>query len=669
MVNEAQISNLLDPLADYWGLSLFPQTSGVYTNPSKPYNPADDIDATHNHLRSMALRSPNKLMEQAKSIRDGNPELFNSKIPDHMASNEKNQDGAEKAKENPRERRPALGRKRARFSLNPNISQPNEILEPILDIDKLKDPEEFFKEFERIENAKREIQKQLGGNSSQNDIATNTRQRRPGILGNNQRRSVKYKHLYPSIDSNNNEHAFSSQESFESGSIRSGNQSLQETEADAASQQMQSAGSSAVEDEKLKGILDGLLHSNYEDLEGDGAIGLLQESLQIKPIVLKKLSFPKFPDNQMIGLKSFGGNLSKPRKALSEIDNLLKEMNNKTPMKLGQDAESNMQHLASPTPPKSPFAAFSLLQKRILQSKPLTDQFSAIDSDHLSARNSSPTDKMNFESGFADSGERPLRFSDEMKSLLSEDAAVSKQSTLEMAIGVFDTTSEKVVEDNSSKADIGINEGSKESNVGMEDNTEGCDMDNMIAGDMISYKGNDQANGLCEIENKAEDAHEVVPSAQPDDPEPNLVEPVDQSSVARMEAGPVDGSTVAPYYGSEQHMEEMADRSELSTDKQRKGKLRPRRERWSKELTRRQSLAGAGTSWTGEVRRSTRIKFRPLEYWRGERPVYGRIHQTMATIIGVKLMSPAKDDGKPTLKVKSYVSDEYNEVLELAALH
>eukprot|EP00897_Mesotaenium_endlicherianum_P009992 jgi/Mesen1/9020/ME000565S08351 len=41
----------------------------------------------------------------------------------------------------------------------------------------------------------------------------------------------------------------------------------------------------------------------------------------------------------------------------------------------------------------------------------------------------------------------------------------------------------------------------------------------------------------------------------------------------------------------------------------------------------RQSLADAGSNWQGGVRRSTRRKVRPLEYWRNERLVYGRKHQ------------------------------------------
>lgn len=41
---------LVDPLSNYWGLSLFPQPSFP---PSKPYNSDQDLHVIHTHLRSM----------------------------------------------------------------------------------------------------------------------------------------------------------------------------------------------------------------------------------------------------------------------------------------------------------------------------------------------------------------------------------------------------------------------------------------------------------------------------------------------------------------------------------------------------------------------------------------------------------------------------------------
>lgn len=41
----------------------------------------------------------------------------------------------------------------------------------------------------------------------------------------------------------------------------------------------------------------------------------------------------------------------------------------------------------------------------------------------------------------------------------------------------------------------------------------------------------------------------------------------------------------------------------------------------------------------------------------------------LATVIGVKYMSPGTADGKPKMKVKSYVAEKYKELLELASQH
>ncbi|RRT44815.1 hypothetical protein B296_00055521 [Ensete ventricosum] len=60
----------------------------------------------------------------------------------------------------------------------------------------------------------------------------------------------------------------------------------------------------------------------------------------------------------------------------------------------------------------------------------------------------------------------------------------------------------------------------------------------------------------------------------------------------------------------------------------KKQKALPRRKNKRKLVSRRQSLADAGMMWKSGVRRSTRIKSRPLQFWRGERFLYGRIHDS-----------------------------------------
>uniref|UniRef100_A0A0E0FPL4 CENP-C n=1 Tax=Oryza nivara TaxID=4536 RepID=A0A0E0FPL4_ORYNI len=84
------------------------------------------------------------------------------------------------------------------------------------------------------------------------------------------------------------------------------------------------------------------------------------------------------------------------------------------------------------------------------------------------------------------------------------------------------------------------------------------------------------------------------------------------------------------------------------------------------DLNRRKSLADAGLTWQAGVRRSTRIRSKPLQHWLGERFIYGRIHGTMATVIGVKSFSPSQE-GKGPLRVKSFVPEQFSDLLAESA--
>ncbi|VAH61789.1 unnamed protein product [Triticum turgidum subsp. durum] len=99
-----------------------------------------------------------------------------------------------------------------------------------------------------------------------------------------------------------------------------------------------------------------------------------------------------------------------------------------------------------------------------------------------------------------------------------------------------------------------------------------------------------------------------------------------------------------------------------------KGKLQKEGQRRKKrqEVNRRKSLTAFGLAWQSGVRRSTRIRSRPLQDWLGERLLYGRIHDTMATVIGVKSYSPSQD-GKVELRVKSFVPEQYSDMVAQAA--
>ncbi|CAO1948367.1 unnamed protein product [Urochloa humidicola] len=105
--------------------------------------------------------------------------------------------------------------------------------------------------------------------------------------------------------------------------------------------------------------------------------------------------------------------------------------------------------------------------------------------------------------------------------------------------------------------------------------------------------------------------------------------------------------------------------SALSPNKA-KGQNGAQRRNRTKQLNQRKSLGDAGLAWQSGVRRSTRIRSRPLEHWLGERFVYGRIHDTMATVIGIKAYSPGQD-GRKTLKVKSFVPEQYSDLVAESA--
>ncbi|XP_039026114.1 centromere protein C-like [Hibiscus syriacus] len=290
-----------DPLEAYSGLALFPRTFASFPNPPPPHHP-DNLQHSHDFLKAMPVQSPNKLMQQAKAIVDNNSsELLNLDMSNSYAE----------IMENPRERRPALGRKRPRFSLKPNSSQPTVKWEPSLDIDKLEDPEEFFVAFERAENAKREIEKQTGTalmDLDQNIQSMFTRPRRPGML----RRSVNYKHRYYT--------AFSPVESFEE-EIRSPICNSRSENSDLNVELQDTELSVANAENKASELLDHLLTSNCD---GDDTINLLQERLQIKPVDLENICLPDFQDIRKIDLKASRESLVKPKNLLSDIQSLMK---------------------------------------------------------------------------------------------------------------------------------------------------------------------------------------------------------------------------------------------------------------------------------------------------------------------------------------------------------
>ncbi|CAN4088942.1 unnamed protein product [Withania somnifera] len=149
---------------------------------------------------------------------------------------------------------------------------------------------------------------------------------------------------------------------------------------------------------------------------------------------------------------------------------------------------------------------------------------------------------------------------------------------------------------------------------------------------------------------------ETVPSAEHDH---HFEDSVKDLSNDQLNSGAVE----VPSSEKRSKFPEMSpQRHPQAKDKQQKAK-RPavgRRER--KTLSSRPSLADAGTSFESGVRRSKRMKTRPLEYWKGERLLYGRVNESLK-LVGLKYISP----GKGSFKVKSYIPDDYKNLVDLAA--
>ncbi|PSS17902.1 Reticulocyte binding protein 2 b like [Actinidia chinensis var. chinensis] len=482
-VDEPQSFDHMDPLYGLSGLSLLPRTIRVSTDASKP-NHTEDIESIHNFMKSMMLRSPSKHSEQAKAIVDGNSELLNSNFASFIAPENKNEDIAKRVKENAQERRPGLGRRRARFSLKPNSSQPYVRVGPSLDIEELQDPVEYFLAHERLENAQKELQRQMGGITTDlNDYNTyrTERRRRPALL----ERSVRYKHRYSSMLPESDDTFMSSQVSLGHDIFRPpGCISQPETaDPDVELQEKELTGSISKTENRVNELLDELLSNNSENLDGDELLSFLQHRLQIKPLDLDKLCLPDFHDVGKNDVMDLEDNLPRPRNALSDIHNLMKGISDKTPVKQKQVAGSPVHSLASPTPPKSPFASISFLKKYLLHSDLVNDPFSPL---NLSpARNSYSVEHVNEQSDHYNTRKNSGVFG-ELKSPITETGGIRVNDTQEMMSVDSIILFEKSANDDSSRHGVSINDMSSGSHVDLIDNNVSRNTDAEIVDDYDS---------------------------------------------------------------------------------------------------------------------------------------------------------------------------------------
>lgn len=639
-------SDPTDPLQTFSLLSICHQTYKDFPAPAD----SDYLDSVHNFHKSTGLNNSDKLFDEAKEVVSS--EVLGSKLAPNGVS-ENNNEAVTKLKRNLEERRPGLGLKRARpsFCLNPDKGPPSVSLETTLDMDRLQDPDEFFSAFYKNEFAREEIERQTGGNMTgkhENNPPTNQRRRRPSLFG----KKASYKHKYSSAIPENDETITASQETSEQEKLSPSNFVSQKHSVES---QEGHSGSVSNSENAAGGMLDELLLRDIEDLDPDGALSLLQEQLQIKPLDLDKY-LHDFSDTGNIDIMDLEEEVPVRRKALSDIQNLVNGLIDKNPVSHKQVTRNESHSLTSSTPPKRPSAASSLFAEGKSLSKPLHFPFSAADLDL------SPAEIPTHECFNGQSDELGS------KQPIPGDICLGKSALLDTRSTDIDTRT-------------------KHSHDGLLNANE-CNHVGEILHEIVSSAqpdiGNDdlargrpdtagQAHGLTESEKDIENIHQEASSTQQD------VDIVD-SATENLKISQNESGNKGPIAAEDQFMDERAANAESGLEQQneehpeisRKDRRKAGRQLGSRErkaLTRRQSLAAAGTSWNAGVRRSNRIKTRPLEYWKGERVLRGRVHESLDTVIGIKCICTPSPGGKVRrFKVTSYVSEQ-KELVESIALH
>ncbi|XP_051128084.1 centromere protein C [Andrographis paniculata] len=728
----------VDPLGGIYGPMLFPRTIRPPADVPVPAD-AKDLESIHTFMKSLEFRSPEKLMNEAKRIVDGGAELLESYLATFTENVGKSDAITAKDKDRPQERRPGLGRarKRAPFSLRTSLSHPSVSLEPTVDLDKLQDPDEFFNAYERMENAKKEIEKRLGGNvdNVKNYKPSNSgRRRREGILG----KSYNYKHRYSSEPSEN-DILMSSPEMVGRDVAASPQDDLQEKLIhpkpipDFDIEEVELAASMKKAENEVNSILEELLSCNNENLEGDGALNLLQDRLKIRPLDLENLCTTELPSarrtNTFTVAERYLGNTSTPTATESSQKQqkstpVISNLNILSQKSMSHDQVANPLNLASPTPPRSPFASISSLQKRILQPYPLRDPFSPANLDVSDCRNVSllqpknkPLDnaKPTKDLGSSNELESYVEAENREPDLESYVEAQSREPELESYVEA--ETREPELE---SYVEAETREPELESNVEAEnrepvvsyplrDSFSPVNLDLSECRNDFPVQPKNTSLGQAKPTNDLGSSNELESYVEAENREPLVSKKNAHNDVGKENTPPeqvMDGSAGIKTKNVECRLNELESdeveeamnidqgnsvpsapenvgRDHMSSRKQTNREQQPEvrkskppkggkvagEKRIRNAHPMRKSLAEAGTCFESGVRRSKRIRMRPLEYWKGERFLYGRVNDSLK-LIGVKYISPEKDNGK--LKVKPYIpsdSSEFKELLELAARH
>lgn len=704
----------------------------------------------------MVLRSPEKLLKEAKTILDDSMQPDKTSL---KASDDKIEKVSFMKDKNLQEKRPALGLKRAKFSAKPMPSQSDVVPEPNLDIGKLKDPTEFFAAFERMENAKKELQRLKGEplvNLDQNVSCLSPRRRRPSLFG----KSATYKHhSYSSTMVGDNGETFLSSQEKSEKHIRSpiSQDSLPETDTVNNSQHVRVSDSTPAMTSELN-ELDELLSCDYGGLDEAGVLDVLQDKLQIKLRDIGKPALPDLRDVQRRESETSCGTLPQMTDAITRLNGIRKATGSKRLSLSSQLIGSSVHPQLSPVQPGSPLASISLLNRHISKLSPTKDPFSALEIDSPPVRIPSPetahgkqSDQFDTRNNLTES--QTLVHGEKITGVADPSPVLEGNSTTQSGEPKEQLDRAGQSAQDAAREDVQEHGASASAAHGEETTAvPGVFSPSLAANDISStsepkeWMGRDTQSGevgkgtnLCDSgrslayrEQTAADVGEdpLVSAAMRIDPTSQNKEQDDEttqvdaardsvqlelniegSTTENLSASGVEDCTIDKALSTEDIVieepnKEASEPSKKKLEKGRKSKVTSRGDasrgtvkkgvkvnpqsdasvsekpgnkkrkaegapRLSKRehLSRRNSLYAAGTKWEAGLRRSTRIRMRPLEYWRGERFLYGRVHDSLVTVIGVKYSSPSKEADQPAVKVKSFVSDEYKELVDLAALH
>lgn len=745
MAVELRPSDREDPFGDIAGLSLFPHTLAL----ASPVPQPQEQESFQNLLDSMAANGSKNTVEDACTISTSyskNQHLYvETEDKDRITDLKGN-------KENPQGRRPALGRKRARFSLKP-ISRDSSANSGIYDI---VEPQEYFTAVDQMQKAEEELKKCQSGAAA--DLAPHhpsptVRNRRRGILG----RTASYKHhLSDNADATITLKML--QEDIPGQGIPSPATVSAYTELHLETTEKGISPSMEPKSELFgdmrgqgivteKGSIDDVLEklfSSFKDFNGDNGVKLLQEKLRAKSRTLGKITLPE-PD---------GIQRSNPR--------ILKSMTRK-----GLDGSQLSEQTPTITT-RSPLAVIANLQRRISLKDPLSDPYAMPLSDDESClgeamgqkiplssadMNHVVTNNIPADDAFTPEIVRGKRTSFVEKIHLSAHDAnrtINKKKPSEednvehspyMCINSVDSCGFSNLENNVAAGHDGPS--AKELDTVVKELTpefvtqndmevlasppsmNSSNISKRINASASSFSGDatlqDEVNVTLEGEtiSHAKDSEEIsrsrssrkicqninnsgnggTSSSQRDtvlQEEVNVIVQGEAVSSAEVSSGSLVGdarnlstnpeddasplreflpenrpSTIVPEENNENRtLQETSDVSPVGVRK-RKAPLNAKSKKKStsnrQSNSRRQSLADAGLTWKSGVRRSTRIKTRPLQHWCGEKVLYGRVHNSMITVIGMRYAEREVDGKSPVLKVKSYVSDQYADLVSKVA--